>query len=121
MSTEDETREIDYDKVINATIRETPKDVFEERLAKLRNEQALVRDHGIEEPKMTGVVTRVLQNKGFAIVRSDETGLDHFLHVKEFRGNFELLHEGQHLAFNSAHNPEAGGNGFRALNAEVMK
>src|SRR4029079_7845352 len=59
----------------------------------------------------TGTIARLLIDKGFGFIR-DESGIEHFFHRSAVRGAvFELLREGQRVAFTqeaSAKGPRTG-------------
>ncbi|MSO51658.1 MAG: cold-shock protein [Acidobacterium sp.] len=59
----------------------------------------------------TGIIARLLIDKGFGFVR-DEAGLEHFFHRSSVQGAvFELLREGQRVDFvieESQKGPRAG-------------
>jgi cold shock CspA family protein len=66
---------------------------------------------------MTGVVIRVLPNKGFCFIRGED-GLSRFVHAREFQPPeaFDKTYEGQKVEFTPAEGPPEKGNGLRAEN-----
>lgn len=66
----------------------------------------------------TGSVIRVLPNQGYAFVRSED-GMTHFAHASDFekRWDFDKLHEGHCLEFNT----EMTERGSRATHIRLLK
>ena len=63
-----------------------------------------------------GTIARLLIDKGFGFIR-DDNGVEHFFHRSSVRGEiFELLREGQRVAFE----PEDTGKGPRAGTVRVL-
>ena len=44
-----------------------------------------------KENNMEGKIIRIVEDKGFGFIRSEETGLEYFFHRTGFNGNFEGL------------------------------
>jgi len=65
---------------------------------------------------MTGVVIRVLLNKGFCFVRGED-GLSRFVHARDFEPPeaFDRSHEGMKVEFTPSEGPIDKGNGLRAI------
>jgi cold shock CspA family protein len=77
--------------------------------------------------RMTGTVTKVLLNKGFAFVRGEQDGISRFVHAKDFIPEiaFDTLREGRGVTFEPALGPETNtgerpGNGQRAIKVRVV-
>lgn len=53
------------------------------------------------EDRMTGVITRILLNRGFGFIRDDVDGRSWFLHAKEVvpAGAFDTMREGMAVSF----------------------
>lgn len=66
---------------------------------------------------MTGTITRMLKDKGFGFIRSDEDGQVRFMHARSVvDGNFDALEEGDAVEFTSVNSKskDKKGNGLRA-------
>lgn len=74
--------------------------------------------------RMTGTVTKVLLNKGFAFVR-DMQGMSRFVSVRDVVpvSAFDTMHEGQKVTFEPAGDlntaADAKNNGLRAVKVQV--
>lgn len=65
----------------------------------------------------TGVVRRLVRERGFGFIKSDD-GQDFFFHRSELRGvTFELLKEGESVEFESSEGPK----GPKAVNIKLTK
>lgn len=70
---------------------------------------------------MTGVITQVRLNKGFAFVRGTEDRQSRFIYAKDVEpvSDFDTLHEGQAVTFEPSGtlntDPKAKNNGLRAI------
>ena len=75
--------------------------------------------------RMTGTITSVRLNKGFAFVRGVEDGHSRFIYAKDVEpiSAFDTLHEGAKVTFEpSGHlnmQPDAKNNGLRAIKVRV--
>jgi cold shock CspA family protein len=72
--------------------------------------------------RMTGTVTKVLLNKGFAFVRGEQDGISRFAHAHDFEPAiaFDTLREGKGVTFEPSRGPETSGNGLRAIKIRVV-
>lgn len=76
--------------------------------------------------RMSGTITQVRLNKGFAFVRGVEDGLSRFIYARDVNpiSAFDRMHEGTHVTFQPSGNldmtPGAKNNGLRAVNVEVV-
>lgn len=48
---------------------------------------------------MTGTIKRLVADRGFGFIRSDEDQKDYFFHRSAVEDGFEMLHEGQLVEF----------------------
>jgi cold shock CspA family protein len=66
---------------------------------------------------MTGVIKRLVKNKGFGFIRA-ASGTDYFFHRSglDRRLDFEALNEGAHVTFDES---DSGGRGPRATNVDL--
>lgn len=72
---------------------------------------------------MTGTITKVLHNKGYAFIRGEDK-LSRFAHRRAFADTleFDLLEEDEprRVEFDPIHDPAGGDNGLRASNVKVL-
>lgn len=75
--------------------------------------------------RMTGTITAVRLNNGYAFVRSDVDRQSRFIYAKDVipPGAFDTMHEGQLVTFEPAGElntaPDAKNNGLRAVKVQV--
>lgn len=75
--------------------------------------------------RMTGTITAVRLNKGFAFVRSPEDGQSRFIYAKDVDpiSDFDTLYEGRKVTFEPAgtlnQTSDAKNNGLRAIKVQV--
>lgn len=77
--------------------------------------------------RMTGTITQVRLNKGFAFVRSETDGLSRFVYAKDVEPmcDFDTLREGLGVTFVPTGTldtrPNAKNNGLRGIKVQVIK
>jgi cold shock CspA family protein len=75
--------------------------------------------------RMTGTITKVRLNKGYAFVRGADDGLPRFVYARDVVpvSAFDMLYEGRKVTFEPwgtiDMRPEAPNNGLRALKVEI--
>jgi cold shock CspA family protein len=79
----------------------------------------------MEQQRMTGTITQVRLNRGFAFVRGVEDGQSRFIYSRDVVpvSSFDTLYEGRKVTFEPSGNldmtPGSKNNGLRAVNVKV--